>query len=106
MLGRPLDTPSSVTSRLRLPKKYQADLYYTNEIAKKTYEKQLLHVAGEIEESALYAEAHSISFTRAYLPYTELGNAALEWLVETKTFSEVEAIEYIRRHPEVVDKKF
>ena len=104
------DNPKRIIqdSRLRLPKKYQADLYYgsKDEIAKKAYEHQLLHVAAEIEESALYAEAHGINFARAYLPYTELGNAALEWLVETKTLTEEDAVEYIRQHPDIVDKKF
>jgi len=102
------DNPGPIIQdyNLRLPKKYQADQYYTDGTAKKAYDKQLLVVAAEIEESAAYAKKKGISFVQAYLPYTQLGQAALRWLVETGTFPGTEAIEYIRTHPDIVDQKF
>ena len=102
------DNPGPIIQdyNLRLPKKYQADQYYTDETAKKAYDKQLSEVAAEIVESAGYAEKNSIPFTQAYLPYTQLGQAALNWLVKSGIFTRTAAIEYIRSHPGIVDKKF
>jgi hypothetical protein len=103
------DNPSRIIQNynLRLPKKYQADQYYTDKIARKAYDRQLLKIAEEIEESVTYMNNNpGVYFTRAYLPYTQLGQVALHWLVETGTFTETAAIAYIRKHPNIVDKKF
>lgn len=102
------DNPGPIIQNynLRLPKKYQADRYYTDKTAKKAYDKQLPEVAAEIVESVGYAKKNGISFVQAYLPYSQLGQVAVHWLVETGTFTRAAAIEYIRRHPGIVDKKF
>jgi len=94
---------------LRVPKKYEADLYFNNKFAKKIYDKQLTAIAAEIEQSYRYTienKAKGILFTQAYLPYTQLGQVALRWLLESKKLTLSEAVEYIRRNPEIVDKKF
>jgi hypothetical protein len=102
------DNPAPIIQNynLRLPKKYQADQYYTNETAKKAYDKQLSEVAAEIVESVGYAEKNNIPFTQAYLPYTQLGQVALDWLVKNGIFTRTTAIEYIRSNPDIVDKNF
>lgn len=103
------DNPSRIIQNynLRVPKKYQADQYYTDKVAKKTYDRQLPKIAEEIEESVTYMNNNpGVYFTQAYLPYTQLGQVALHWLVETGTFTETAAIAYIRKHPDIVDKKF
>jgi len=103
------DNPGPIIQdfNLRLPKKYQADQYYTDQEAKKAYDRQLLEIAAEIEESVAYMNKNpGVYFIQAYLPYSQLGQVALHWLVETGTFTETAAIEYIRKHPDIVDKKF
>ena len=103
------DNPSRIIQNynLRLPKKYQADQYYTDKVARKAYDRQLLKIATEIEESVAYMNKNpGVYFTHAYLPYTQLGQVALHWLVETGTFTAAAAIAYIRKHSDIVDKKF
>ena len=102
------DNPKRIVqhNRLRLTKKYHADKYYSNPIAKKAYEKQLEIVLGEIEESLAYSKKYKISFANAYLPYTQLGNVVIKWLVETKLFTRKKAIDFIRKNPRFVDSKF
>jgi hypothetical protein len=95
---------------LRVPKKYKADQYYSaNRLVKKAYDRQLLTIAAEIEESCEYIkknETRKIPFIQAYLPYTQLGQVTLHWLVETQAFTQAEAVEYIRQNPNIVDNKF
>jgi hypothetical protein len=102
------DNPKRIIQnvRLRLPKKYQADLYYSDKLAAGAYDRQLPAIAAEIEESAEYAGKNRIPFAMAYLPYTQLGSVALHWLVETGTFNRAQAIEYIRKNPAFVDEAF
>lgn len=102
------DNPTRIiqNSRLRLPKKYQADLFYSSKAARKLYNTQLPAIAAEITESAQYAKANPVTFAIAYLPYTQLGKVAVEWLVDSKLYTEQQAIEFIRKNPEFVDKKF
>jgi hypothetical protein len=107
------DNPTRIIQNynLRVPRKYQADQYYTNKIAKKAYNLQLKKIAEEIEESVAYMINNpSVYFIEAYLPYTQLGQVALHWLVETGTYTEAAAISYIRENireiPDIVDDKF
>lgn len=102
------DNPSRIIQNynLRLPKKYLARQYYADKLARMAYDRQLPEVAAEIVESVEYAKKNSIPFIQAYLPYSQLGQVAVHWLVETGTFTRTAAIEYIRRYPDIVDKKF
>jgi hypothetical protein len=95
-------------NRLRLTKKYQADVYLgsSSEAIQKAFRDQLLCVAEEIEESYKYCKKHKISFSLAFLPYTQLGQVAVDWLKRTKAMTNKEAISYIRNNPDIVDKKF
>jgi NLI interacting factor-like phosphatase len=102
------DNPKRIIQNicLRLPKKYEADLYYSDKLAAFLYDKQLPNIAGEIEESFNYARDHDISFARAYLPYTQMGNVTMHWLVENCFMTIKGAIQYIRKNPDYVDLKF
>lgn len=102
------DNPKRIiqNSRLRLPKKYQADLFYSSRIARKLYNTQLPVIADEITESAQYAKTNSVPFATAYLPYTQLGQVAVTWLVDSKLYAVEQAVAFIRRNPKFVDKKF
>ncbi len=91
---------------LRLPKKYQADEYYSKPEAAAVYQQQLLKIAAEIEESAAYAEKNGISFSKAYLPYTQLGQVTLHWLIQSGSYTDDQAIDFIRKNPDIVDKNF
>lgn len=102
------DNPKRIIQNvcLRLPKKYEADPYYGNRTAVSAYANQLPGIASEIAESSAYAKKNNVSFGQAYLPYTQLGNVALHWLMDMKSLNRQGAIDYIRRHPDIVDKKF
>lgn len=102
------DNPKRIVQhdRLRLTKKYHADKYFSKDVAKKAYEKQLDVVLHEIEESLAYSKKHKIPFAKAYLPYTQLGNVAVKWLVESKVFTKAKAIDFLRKNPYFVDRKF
>ncbi|MCP5054432.1 MAG: hypothetical protein GY940_45110 [bacterium] len=102
------DNPKRIIQNvcLRLPKKYDADRYYTDKLEAGGYDKQLPEIAKEIQESVGYAKKHRVSFVQAYLPYTQLGRVALHWLVETGTFTRPKAVEYIRQNPDCVDRAF
>jgi hypothetical protein len=102
------DNPNRIIQNynLRLPKKYQATQYYTDKLARMAYDLQLTEVAAEIVDSIGYAKKNGIPFAQAYLPYSQLGQVAVHWLVVTGTFTRAAAVEYIRRYPDIVDKKF
>jgi hypothetical protein len=102
------DNPGRIIQdyNLRLPGKYRSRRYYTDKLARMAYDKQLPEVAAEIVESVEYAKKKGIPFVQAYLPYSQLGQVSLNWLVDTGTFTRTAAIEYIRRYPDIVDKKF
>lgn len=102
------DNPKRIIQNvcLRVPKKYEADPYYHDCMTVAAYAKQLPEIASEIAESAVYAKAHCTPFAKAYLPYTQLGNVALEWLMDVQSFNRRQAIDYIRSHPDIVDKTF
>lgn len=114
------DNPTRVMqrNRLRLPKKYEADLYYSARDEKRNpemkkvvtaYGKQLLVVLKEIEESQAYAEKEKIPFAKAYLPYTQLGQVTVKWLMETRVCNYSEAVAFIRhtlKIKDIVDESF
>jgi len=102
------DNPGRIIQayNLRLPGKYLSSRYYGDKLARMAYDNQLPEVAAEIVESVEYAKKNRIPFVQAYLPYSQLGQVALNWLVDTGTFTRTAAIEYIRRYPDIVDKAF
>jgi len=92
---------------LRLVKKFDADLYCTTKDAKvkKAFERALPEVVEEIEESVRWMKANTSDFATAYLPYSQLGRVAVGFLRDAG-MSERAAIEYVRKHPDVVDGDF
>lgn len=104
------DNPKRIIqqNRLRLPKKYQADLYFETglEVVHDAYRAQLISIAKEIEESVSYGKENNLAFSRAYLPYTQLGQVAMKWIMQNKAMTFEQAREYIRQNPKVVDQKF
>ncbi len=109
------DNPRRVLQhhRQRLIKKFQADSYLevknsatATSTLTASFEKSLPAVVLEIEESLAYVRAHAgVGFAHAYLPYTMLGQVALEALLQTG-MQAAAARQYIREHPTYVDTDF
>jgi len=105
------DNPKLVVqhNRQRLIKKFQADPYL---VAKHggpglsaPFEQALPAVLHEIEESVTYMNAKKVAFGQAFLPYTMLGQLAMESLIQSGMKPEA-ARAYIRENPAFVDEKF
>ena len=93
----------------RLIKKFHADEYCRtqNLELKSAYENLLVTVGREIEESVKYMQANDgTSFVAAYRPYTYLGGVSLQFLMDTRGWSRADAIDYLRRNPDIVDSRF
>jgi hypothetical protein len=92
---------------LRVVKKLDAAAYCTTTDAKlkKAFEQTLPTVVREIEDSLGYAEQHGVPFATAYLPFTQIGRVAVDFL-RGAGMSERAAIAHVRTHPEVVDDGF
>jgi hypothetical protein len=111
------DNPKRVVQhhRQRLIKKFQADPYLQDKNSGKggseviaSFERTLPAVVAEIEEAVGYmrAPAHGgVTFAQAYLPYTLLGQVAMEALRQGGLREEA-ARQYIRDHPSYVDSSF
>lgn len=103
------DNPGRVFQfrNLRLVKKFDADLYCTTTDAKvkKAFERVLPDVVREVEDSLRWMKSHSSDFATAYLPYSVLGRVAVTFM-RSAGMSERAAIEWIRTHPDVVDRDF
>lgn len=109
------DNPRRVVqhNRQRLVKKFQADQYLearnTGQLTSPlvtSFERTLPVVVREIEESVKYMQTHAgVGFARAYLPYTLLGQAAMEALTQGGLKIEA-ARQYIREHPTYVETDF
>ena len=63
-------------------------------------------VLAEIEEALGASRAEGIPFAEAYRPYTMTGRLALDLLVAAHGWTWVEAANYLRRHPELLDVRF
>lgn len=93
----------------RIYKKFDAEAYCTTKdpAAKKAHEQGLKVVVDELEDSLRWMKAHpGTTFVDAYLPYSALGRDAVRWLQRGAGRSEKQAIEHLRRHPELVDAKY
>ena len=47
-----------------------------------------------------------VNFVQAYLPYSYLGRISLDFLMDGHGWTRDQAVDYIRTHPGVVDKRF
>jgi hypothetical protein len=92
---------------LRLTKKFDAASYCATKDAKlkRAFERTLPDVVAEIEESLRWAKQAKAPFAIAYLPHSQIGRLAVGFL-RGAGMSEKAAIEYVRTHPEVVDRDF
>jgi hypothetical protein len=102
------DNPTRVfhMRNTRIFKKFRApDLCGGDESLKKAQSATLPAVVAEIEQSVAWARAEKAPFARAYLPYTALGRHAVEAL-RAGGMAEEEAVDYVRRHPDVVDEAY
>lgn len=92
---------------LRLVKKFDAAAYCTTKDAKlkKAFEQTLPTVVREIEDALGYARQHDVPFVTAYLPFSQIGQVAVDFL-RGAGMSERAAINHVRSHPEVVDDVF
>jgi len=92
---------------VRVVRKFDADVYCATTDAKlrRAFERTLPDVVAEIEESLRWARGAKVSFVTAYLPYSQAGRVAVDFL-RGAGMSERAAIAHIRTHPEVVDREF
>ncbi|MEE2787039.1 MAG: NIF family HAD-type phosphatase [Myxococcota bacterium] len=93
----------------RLFKKFHADDWCTtkDEVKKAAYDRAMLTVVKEIEESLAYMEANrDVNFATAYLPYSYLGRVAVQFVMDGKNWTRAQANAYVRTHPDVVDARF
>ena len=92
---------------LRLTKKFDAAAYCnaTDPKLKKAFDRTLPEVVAEIEESLRWAKQAKVPFATAYLPHSHIGRIAVDFL-RGAGMSERAAVEYVRTHPEVVDRDF
>jgi hypothetical protein len=91
-------------------RKFKADLYCTTqeEAVRNSFRASLPRVLGEIAAAVWYMQKNpGTTFVQAYLPYSALGQIAIDFLKEGNgLMDDQKAVDYLRKHPEVVDQKF
>lgn len=93
----------------RVIKKFEARHYCESpedSLLRKAFDDSLAEVVGEIEESVQYQKQHGGSFAAAFLPYSWLGQLTVRFLMESGGLNRAQAIDSVRRNPQVVDPKF
>lgn len=97
-------------TRARVIKKFEAKTYCAPAVApgvRKAFDDSLAEVVREIEESVQYMSAHpDVSFARAYLPYSWLGQPTVRFLMESGGQERAQALDFVRSNPQAVDSKF
>ena len=88
-------------------KKFDGNAYCTTTDAKlkKAFEQTLPEVVSEIDDSLRWAKQNQVPFATAYLPYSQIGRIAVEFL-RGAGMSQRAAIVHVRTHPEIVDRGF
>ncbi|MEZ4431182.1 MAG: NIF family HAD-type phosphatase [bacterium] len=67
------------------------------------YEQAMPAIVTEIEDSLRWLESHpDATFARAWLPYSDLGQVAVRFLMDGRKWDTARAIEHVRNHPELV----
>ena len=91
---------------VRVFKKFHADRYCTDDEMKAAYDGAMGAVVREIEDSVAHMDTKpGTSFAAAYLPYSYLGRIAVQFVMDARGWTQKKAIEYVREHPDVVDKR-
>ncbi len=94
---------------VRTFKKFHADEYCTttNEVVKASYDSAMKTVWSELEETLEYMDKNpDIPFVTAYLPYSDLGRVAINFLMRHQVWSRSEAVDYLRKNPGIADRRF
>lgn len=74
---------------------------------KSAYEGMMGVVQAEILDAAKWmGDGEGRTFALGYLPYSQLGRVAVDFLMETKGLDRAQAIDYVRNNPGVVSPKF
>ncbi|MCB9551636.1 MAG: hypothetical protein H6705_07090 [Myxococcales bacterium] len=67
------------------------------------YEQAMPAIVAEIEDSLRWLESHpDATFARAWLPYSDLGQVAVRFLMDGRKWDTARAVEHVRNHPELV----
>lgn len=91
----------------RLVKKFYSDQYCAgNADIKAAFDHQLEVVSREIKESAEYARKAKVPFAQSYLPYSMIGETTRHWLIQSNQWSNEQAVQFLREHPQAVDPSF
>lgn len=91
---------------VRVFKKFHADHYCTDPEFKKSFDGVMGSVVKEIEDSVSYMDANEgVSFVTAYLPFSQLGRITVRFLMDGRGLTYAEAVDYVRKHPKLVDKR-
>ena len=93
---------------VRVFKKFRADVYCgaSDGVFELATENALPAFVDEVEESVAFMRRNDgVDFVTAYRPYTAPGQVAVQLLVDSGMTRD-EAIDYLRAHPEVIDRTF
>lgn len=94
----------------RVIKKFEAKDYCSpsDPVVRRAFDDSLPQVVREIEESVQYMNQHlhGRDFSRAFLPYTWLGQLTVRFLMESGGMERARAIDFVRNNPQAVDSKF
>lgn len=67
------------------------------------YDQAMPTIVAEIEDSLRWLESHpDATFARAWLPYSDLGQIAVRFLMDGRKWDAARAIDHVRAHPELV----
>jgi hypothetical protein len=93
----------------RVIKKFEARHYCASPgepRLRKAFDDSLAQVVREIEESAQYMNQKGVGFSRAFLPYSWLGQLTVRFLMESGGMDRAQAMDAVRGNPQIVDPKF
>lgn len=93
----------------RLFKKFHGDHYCANDDPQMNaaWDAALPTVIAEIEETVAWMDAQpGRTFVDGYLPYSMMGQVAVDALVRGAQMPLADAVSHIRAHPELVDRRF
>lgn len=93
----------------RLFKKFHGDHYCSKDdpMMNQAWDAALPTVIAEIEDTVAWMDATpGRTFVEGYLPYSLIGQVAVDALVRGAQMTPADAVTHVRAHPELVDRKF
>jgi hypothetical protein len=104
------DNPLRVAQHrnLRLIQKFDGDARCaaTDPAQRRAWDRSLAVVVAEIEQAVAYMQRANVDFATAYLPFTQLGQLTVQWLIDTRKLTRAQAIAAVRREPSLVPREF